>query len=71
MKYSIKTIEFLAEQQSPDFSNIISDPTTNEIVYVIPVSIMWDSTNVVSENVTMFLAELGNGKYMLTITADT
>ena len=44
---------------------------SGECVYLIPAPVMWDSAEVVSDKVTPSLTYLENGKYTLTISADS
>jgi RHS repeat-associated protein len=53
-----------------DGSVAISDPDTDEIVYTIPKGYMFDADGAYSEAVGYTLANGGNGKYSLTVTAD-
>ena len=53
-----------------DGSVAISDPDTDEIVYTIPKGYMFDADGAYSEAVGYTLANSGNGKYSLTVTAD-
>jgi hypothetical protein len=53
-----------------DGSVAISDPSTDEIVYTIPKGYMFDADGAYSEAVGYTLANGGNGKYSLTVTAD-
>ena len=50
---------------------VISDLSTSEIVYFIPAPIMWDANDIYSDSISVALADNGNGKYTLTITADS
>lgn len=50
---------------------IISDSSTSEIVYLIPAPIMWDANDVYSDDIAVSLTDNNNGKYTLTITADS
>jgi len=50
---------------------IISEPSSDEAVYIIPAPVMWDANNVTSDRVTMSLTDHGNGKYTLVVTADS
>ena len=50
---------------------IISEPSSDEAVYIIPAPVMWDANNVTSDKATMSLTDNGNGKYTLVVTADS
>ena len=50
---------------------IISEPSSDEAVYIIPAPVMWDANNVTSDKATMSLTDHGNGKYTLVVTADS
>ena len=50
---------------------IISEPTSDEAVYIIPAPVMWDANNLTSDRATMSLTDHGNGKYTLIVTADS
>ena len=45
--------------------------TANETVYIIPAPVMWDAAGETSDAVSMTLTDLGNGKYTMTIAADS
>lgn len=50
---------------------IISEPSSDEALYIIPAPVMWDANNVTSDKATMSLTDHGNGKYTLVVTADS
>ena len=50
---------------------VISDPSTSEVVYLIPSPTMWDANDIYSDSIDVSLADNDNGKYTLTITADS
>ena len=50
---------------------IILDPATNENVYTIPAPVMWDASGETSCDAAFSLVDNGNGKYTLTVTADS
>ena len=50
---------------------VISDSSTSEVVYLIPAPIMWDANDAYSDDIAVTLTENNNGKYTLTITADS
>lgn len=50
---------------------IISDSSTSEVVYFIPTPIMWDANGVYSDDIAVTLTDNNNGKYTLTLTADS
>ena len=50
---------------------VISDSSTSEIVYLIPAPLMWDSNDVYSDDIAVALTDNNNGKYTLTLTADS
>ena len=50
---------------------IIYDPSTTEVVYLIPAPVMWDTNNQYSDRISVSLTDNHNGKYTLTITADS
>lgn len=54
-----------------DGSVAISDPNTDEVVYTIPKGYMFDADGAYSEAVEYTLTNGGNGKYFLTVTADS
>lgn len=54
-----------------DGSVAISDPDTDEVVYTIPKGYMFDADGEYSDAVEYTLTNGGNGKYSLTVTADT
>jgi len=49
----------------------IYDDSTSETVYTIPSPVMWDSDHASSDAVSMALTQHGNGKYTITVTADS
>ena len=49
----------------------IYDDSTSETVYTIPSPVMWDSDHASSDAVSMSLTQHGNGKYTITVTADS
>ena len=50
---------------------IISDSSTSEVVYFIPTPIMWDANGVYSDDIAVTPTDNNNGKYTLTLTADS
>ena len=60
----------LSAEKASDGSILISDTSSCEPVYVIPAGFMFDSAGEKSDLVEYDLASSGNGKYLLTITAD-
>lgn len=60
----------LSAEKSTDGSILISDTSSGEPVYVIPAGFMFDSAGEKSDLVEYELTSSGNGKYLLTITAD-
>ena len=61
----------LAAVLCEDGSVAISDPETDEVVYTIPKGYMFDADGEYSDAVTYTLTNGGNGKYALTVAADT
>ncbi|MBR7099289.1 MAG: RHS repeat protein, partial [Clostridia bacterium] len=53
-----------------DGSVAISDPDTDEVVYMIPKGYMFDADGAYSDAVVYTLTNGGSGKYTLTVTAD-
>ena len=45
--------------------------SVGEAAYLIPAPVMWDAAGVSSERVSLSLTDLGNGKYTLTVIADS
>ena len=61
----------LVARASDDGGIIISDSSTGERVYTIPAPVMWDAEHTYSDRVTMSLTDNENGKYTITVTADS
>ena len=61
----------LTAELSEKGSIYISDTSTHEVVYTIPAPVMWDAEYIRSNDVSMALDSHGNGKYTLTVTADS
>ena len=49
----------------------VTDPQNNSLVYIIPAPVMWDGNMNKSNAVHMELETHGNGKYTLTVIADS
>lgn len=60
----------LSAQMLSDGSINIYDPKTSEIIYSIPKGYMFDSNKEYSDAVNYSLTDEGNGKYILSVTAD-
>ena len=60
----------LEAQMQEDGSILLYDPADGKAVYEIPASYMTDAAGAFSDEVEMELAEAGNGRYILTLTAD-